>query len=163
MSAYELTPVTLRQAREFVAKFHRHNDPPQGYKFSIGLLDGDDLIGVVIVGRPVARRKDDGKTAEVTRCCVLEGYKNANSLLYGAAWRAARAMGYSRIITYTLPTESGASLRAAGFQKVGMTEAKANGWSVPSRPRVKGDKYPEGQKVVWEIRKGKERNKHDYF
>lgn len=163
MAEYELTPVTLRQAREFVAQHHRHNDPPQGHKFSVGLLNGDELIGVVIVGRPVARRKDDGKTAEVTRCCVLEGHKNANSLLYGAAWRAARAMGYSRIITYTLPTESGASLRAAGFQKVGMTEAKANGWSVPSRPRTKGEKYPEGQKVVWEIRTKKASEGHEHF
>lgn len=152
--AYKLAPVTLRQARDFVKEHHRHNSPPQGHKFSVGLLREDELIGVVIVGRPIARRQDDGHTAEVTRCCVLEGNKNANSVLYGAAWRAARAMGYDRIITYTLPSESGASLRAAGFRQIGMTESKANGWSVPSRPREKAQKYPEGQKVIWEIRKG---------
>lgn len=152
--AYKLSPVTLRQARDFVKDHHRHNDPPQGHKFSVGLLKENELVGVVIVGRPIARRQDDGRTAEVTRCCVLEGNPNANSLLYGAAWRAARAMGYDRIITYTLPSESGSSLRAAGFRRIGLTEAKPNGWSVPSRPREKADKYPDGQKVVWEIRKG---------
>lgn len=86
---YELTPVTLREARAFVEKYHRHNAPPQGHKFSVGLTLGGDLIGVVIVGRPIARRQDDGKTPEVTRCCVMEGVANANSALYGAAWRAA--------------------------------------------------------------------------
>lgn len=153
---YELTPITLREARDFVREHHRHNSPPQGHKFSVGLTQDGTLIGVVIVGRPIARRQDDGKTAEVIRCCVLEGIPNANSMLYGAAWRAARAMGYDRIITYTLPTESGASLRASGFQEIGMTEAKKNGWSVPSRPREKAEKYPEGQKVIWEIRRRKE-------
>lgn len=152
---YELAPITLRDARGFVDQHHRHNSAPQGHKFSIGLTLDGNLIGVVIVGRPIARRQDDGHTAEVTRCCVIEGNPNANSILYGAAWRAARAMGYKRIITYTLPTESGASLRAAGFQKVGMTEAKPAGWSVPSRPREKADKYPEGQKVIWEIKRRK--------
>lgn len=153
MNEYTLTPVTLRQAREFVKDYHRHNAAPQGHKFSIGLLREGRIVGVVIVGRPIARRQDDGKTAEVTRCCVLEGNPNANSALYGAAWRAARAMGYERIITYTLPSESGASLRAAGFKKIGETEAKKNGWSVPSRPREKVEKYPEGRKIVWEIRR----------
>lgn len=153
MKTYELTPITLRQAKDFVNAHHRHNVAPQGHKFSVGLERGGELVGVVIVGRPIARRQDDGKTAEVTRVCVLEGNPNANSLLYGAAWRAARAMGYNRIITYTLPTESGASLRAAGFRQIGMTEAKANGWSVPSRPREKADRYPEGQKLIWEIRR----------
>lgn len=90
---------------------------------------------------------------EITRCCVIEGHKNANSLLYAAAWRAARAMGYRRIITYTLPSESGASLRAAGFKQIGMTEGKANGWSVPSRPREMPEKYPTGQKIIWEIKR----------
>ena len=152
---YKLTPVTFRQARDFVKEHHRHNSPPQGHKFSVGLLREGKLVGVVMVGRPIARRQDDGLTAEITRCCVLEGNPNANSFLYAAAWRAARSMGYDRIITYTLPSESGASLRAVGFVRVGMTEAKKNGWSVPSRPREKAEKYPEGRKCVWEIRKGR--------
>lgn len=95
----EITPITFKEAKEFVNEHHRHNVAPQGQKFSIGVKEDGALIGVVTVGRPIARRNDDGKTAEITRCCVIEGHKNANSLLYAAAWRAARAMGYRRIIT----------------------------------------------------------------
>ena len=157
MKDYRLAPVTLRQARDFVREHHRHNAPPQGHKFSIGLLREGRLVGVVIVGRPIARWNDDGTTAEVTRCCVLEGNPNANSALYGAAWRAARAMGYERMLTYTLPEESGSSLRAAGFRQIGLTEAGRNGWDTPGRPRKRPDRYPEGRKLVWEItRKFKE-------
>lgn len=100
-----LTPVTLRQAQAFVNDHHRHNIAPQGHKFSIGLEKAGILIGVCIVGRPIARGNDDGKTAEVLRVCVLEGNPNANSKLYGAAVRACKAMGYTRVITYTLPEE----------------------------------------------------------
>lgn len=150
----ELCPVTLNEAKQFITKHHRHNMPPQGHKFSIGLTDNDALIGVCVVGRPIARYNDDGCTAEVTRCCVLEGYRNANSKLYAAAWRAARAMGYQRIITYTLPIESGESLRGAGYQMIGMTQASGSkGWDAPTRPRNKKEKYPEGQKYKWEKRR----------
>ena len=149
----EITPVTFKETKNFITEHHRHNVAPQGHKFSIGAKENGILIGVVTVGRPIARRNDDGNTAEITRCCVIEGHKNANSLLYAAAWRAARAMGYRRIITYTLPSESGASLRAAGFRKIGITEGKAKGWSVPSRPREIPEKYPIGPKIVWEIRR----------
>lgn len=106
----ELTPITLRQAQAFVNEHHRHNIAPRGHKFSIGLEKDGILIGVCIVGRPIARYSDDGKTAEVLRVCVLEGNPNANSKLYGAAVRACKAMGYTKIITYTLPEEGGASL-----------------------------------------------------
>ena len=143
----EISPITFKEAKKFVNEHHRHNVAPQGQKFSIGVKEDGALIGVVTVGRPIARRNDDGVTAEITRCCVIEGHKNANSLLYAAAWRAARAMGYHRIITYTLPTESGASLRAAGFVRVGMTEGKANGWSVPSRPREMPENIRLGRKL----------------
>lgn len=120
--SYELRPITLRSAQEFVAEHHRHNEPPQGHKFSIGLWQGRKLAGVAIVGRPIAKANDDGLTAELTRCCVMAGKPNANSMLYAAAWRAAKGMGYRRMITYTLPSESGASLRAAGFVPSGVTE-----------------------------------------
>ena len=143
----EISPITFKEAKKFVNEHHRHNVAPQGQKFSIGVKEDGALIGVVTVGRPIARRNDDGVTAEITRCCVIEGHKNANSLLYAAAWRAARSMGYHRIITYTLPTESGASLRAAGFVRVGMTEGKANGWSVPSRPREMPENIRLGRKL----------------
>ena len=142
----ELFPISLRMAQQFVRENHRHNSAPQGHKFSIGLTDREHLIGVVIVGRPIARRQDDGYTAEITRCCVLDNERNANSKLYGAAIRAAKAMGYRRVITYTLPDESGASLRAVGFTLDGQTAPSPNGWNMPGRPREMPEKYPNCSK-----------------
>jgi len=142
-------PITLREAQAFVKEHHRHNDPPHGHKFSIGLMKNGQLVGVVVVGRPIARGNCDGYTAEITRCCVLDGQPNANSKLYAAAIRAARAMGYRRVITYTLPEESGASLKAVGFQFDRLTKNNPNGWDMPSRPRRKPVKYPYCQKVRW--------------
>jgi hypothetical protein len=144
----ELCPVTLRAAREFTRKYHRHNDPPQGHKFSIGLTDGGELIGVVICGRPIARAWDNGYTAEITRCCVLENRRNANSKLYAAAIRAAKAMGYRRILTYTLPSECGASLKAVGFTLDGQTACN-HPWNTPARPRRTPEKYPVRSKNRW--------------
>jgi len=114
----QVRPITFRVACEFVRLLHRHNKKPQGHKFSIG-AEGDNgqLVGVAMVGRPVARAFDDGATAEVIRTCT-NGYPNCNSLLYGACLRACKAMGYRRVITYTQASETGASLRAAGFVKV---------------------------------------------
>jgi hypothetical protein len=148
---YELRPITLRTAQGFVDENHRHNKAPQGHKFSIGLWADDRLIGVAIVGRPIAKANDDGLTAELTRCCVIEHQPNANSLLYAAAWRAAKGMGYKRMITYTLPSESGVSLKAAGFIVSGQTKPSPQGWNVPSRPRSMPEKYPKGEKIRWEI------------
>jgi len=140
-----LQPVTYAEACEFIRRHHRHHHPPQGWKFGIAVNDGEKIVGVVTVGRPVARRLDDGWTLEVTRCCT-DGTKNAASMLYGAAWRAAKALGYRRLITYTLASEPGTSLRAAGWRVVGVTPGRS--WSVPSRPRV--DRHPLGQKTLWE-------------
>jgi hypothetical protein len=125
---------------------HSHHTPPVGHKFSIGADRGGELVGVVIVGRPVARRRQDGRTLEVTRLCVLDDEPNACSFLYGRATRAAFAMGYSRVGTYTLKSEPGTSLRAAGWTLVGETPGKS--WSVPSRAR--NDKHPIEPKFVWE-------------
>ena len=144
-----IRPITLRDSQAFILKHHRHNDPPHGHKFSIGLSDGGRLTGVVVVGQPIARRNNDGYTAEITRCCVLDGQRNANSRLYAAAVRAARAMGYRRVITYSLPEESGASLKAVGFRADGLTRKRPDGWDMPNRPRRKPDKYPCGQKIRW--------------
>jgi hypothetical protein len=135
--------------QDFTRKFHRHNEPATGHKFSIGLMDGGALIGVVTVGQPIARRQCDGYTAEITRCCVLDGHRNANSKLYAAAIRAARAMGYRRILTYTLPEESGASLRAVGFQMDGVTRYNKTGWDMPGRQRKTPERYPAGPKIRW--------------
>lgn len=136
-----IVPITLKQARGFVDAYHRHNAAPQGHKFSIGLEKDGELIGVAIVGRPVARFADDGRTAEVTRVCVTEGNRNANSMLYGAACRACRAMGYDSVITYTLNEESGASLKAAGFTAEAAVADHAGGWDTPSRRRIDREIY----------------------
>jgi hypothetical protein len=139
-------PMTLREADAFVTEHHRHHRKPQGALFAIGLAEGDTVVGVVMVGRPVARMVADGWTCEVTRLAT-DGSRNACSMLYRAAWRAARAMGYRRLVTYTLPEEGGASLRAAGFKLIGL--AGGGSWSVPSRPRV--DTHPLQQKLRWEL------------
>ncbi|SFA90810.1 hypothetical protein SAMN05216312_102170 [Cohnella sp. OV330] len=141
-----LQPVTFEDACEFVRQHHRHHVPPVGHKFSIAVADESKVVGVIIVGRPVARHLDNGRTLEVTRCCT-DGTKNAASLLYGAAWRACKALGYRRVVTYTLASEPGTSLRAAGWRELYKTPGKS--WSVPSRPRI--DKHPIGQKTIWEV------------
>lgn len=146
-----LVPISLDEANAFVATHHRHHRPAVGHKFSIAAVDlaADEprVCGVVIVGRPVARGNDDGMTLEVTRCCT-DGTRNACSALYGAAWRAARALGYTRLITYTLPAEGGASLRGAGWRLVG---ARGGGnWNTPARPRIDTAAHLRGQKLLWE-------------
>jgi hypothetical protein len=141
----ELQPITFAEASEFITEHHRHHIPPVGHKFSIAVNDGDKVVGVIVVGRPVSRNFDNGWTAEVTRCCT-DGTKNASSMLYSAAWRAAKAMGYKRLVTYTLDTEHGSSLAASNWKLVG--EAGGGSWNCKSRPRV--DKHPTQGKLLWE-------------
>jgi hypothetical protein len=129
-----IVPVSFRDAALFVGSWHRHHKPPVGHKFSLGVVDADEkLVGVAMVGRPVARSFDDGLTLEVNRTAT-DGTPNANSALYGAAWRTAKGMGYRRLITYTQDGESGASLRGAGWSVIAARPARP-GWDVPSRPR----------------------------
>lgn len=143
-----IVPVSFADAAAFVADWHRHNEPPVGHKFSIGLADGDELVGVVMIGRPVAKAYDDGQTLEVNRSCVADNIPNGNSMLYGAAWRAAKALGYRRLITYTQHSESGSSLRAAGWRVIAERPArKSDGWL--SRPRRRPDTN-NVQRTLWE-------------
>lgn len=142
----DLSPITLREARAYVERHHRHHKAPQGGIFALAVSKGGQVRGVAIVGRPVARNAADGWTAEVTRVCT-DGARNACSMLYGAAWRACRAMGYRRLITYTLPSECGASLRGAGFKLVG--EAGGGSWNRKDRPRV--DTHPTQTKLRWQV------------
>ena len=128
-----IRPVTLKFAQAFVQQHHRHNKPPVGHKFSVGLYDGDRCVGVAVAGRPIARMLDDGMTLEITRTCT-DGTRNANSMLYGAIVRAAIALGYRKCITYTQHGESGASLRGAGWAPIKTLAANA-GWDRPSRNR----------------------------
>lgn len=147
-----IIPVTFRRACEFVLALHRHNKPPRGHKFSIGLEKNGALVGVAMAGRPIARHFDDGLTLEVNRTCT-DGSRNANSMLYGAVRRTAWGMGYKRIITYTQCEESGASLRAAGFVLVKTLPARA-GWAASS-VKMKEQRDPVGnggvERVLWEV------------
>lgn len=143
----QVTPIDFAEANAFVAAYHRHHKPMPGVKFCVAVSDVEKVCGVAMIGRPVARNSDDGFTLEVNRCCT-DGTKNACSALYGAAWRAAKALGYRRLITYTLPDEGGASLRAAGWKLLGLRGG--GNWNVPSRPRIDTAELLRGQKLLWE-------------
>ena len=147
VAGLRLVPVTYQQACDFVGAWHRHHAPPAGHKFSVGVADeADVLVGVAMVGRPVGRHFDDGATLEVNRTCT-DGTSNANSMLYGAAWRAAKALGYRRLITYTQDPEPGTSLRAAGWRTVAQRPPR-RGWDAPSRPRTSS--VPVAR-TLWEV------------
>lgn len=120
----KIRPIHLREAKEFVSAYHRHSIPPTGGKFAISCIEGERLCGVAICGRPIARKLDNGTTLEIYRNCT-DGTRNACSKLYGACIRIARDMGYKRVITYTLKSEIGASLRASGFTLAGTAGAPA--------------------------------------
>lgn len=143
----ELQPITLREANRFVLNHHRHHGPTRGCLFCVAVNNGSEVIGVAIVGRPVSRMLQDGYTAEILRICTLPGNRNACSKLYGACRRAVFAIGWRRLITYTLNSETGESLRGAGFKCLGL--AGGGSWSRPSRPRV--DTSPICQKLLWEV------------
>jgi len=155
-----IRPISLRQAREFVQENHRHHDMPQGGLWAIALLDEayrrnqttlamephTELVGVAIAGRPVSRVLQRQGYCEVIRLCVLPGVRNGCSMLYSRCKRIAQLMGYLRTVTYTLPSEGGASLRASGFERRGETEGGS--WSRPSRHRT--DTHPTEPKTRWE-------------
>jgi tRNA A37 N6-isopentenylltransferase MiaA len=147
-----LTPLSLKDARRYVEQHHRHNRAPQGGLFAVEVKAASELAGVAIIGRPVARMLDDGATCEVTRLCT-NGSRNCCSLLYGASARAARALGYRKIITYTLASEPGTSLKASGWKVEAEIKGQAT-WSRPSRDRVQTNLFGEVQrppddKVRW--------------
>lgn len=152
-----IRPITLRKANSYVEKYHRHNQATVGHKWSLACYDGDRLCGVAIAGAPVSRRLDDGLTIEIRRVCT-DGTHNACSCLYGACARVARDMGYETVVTYTLISEPGTSLKASGFENCG--EAGGTSWDVPSRPReIEQEtlfgtirKYPAEKKIRWEKR-----------
>lgn len=150
----QIRPITLRAANHYVAEHHRHNMPTTGHKFSVACYDDDRLVGVAIAGQPIARKLDDGLTIEIRRVCT-DGTYNACSMLYGACTRVAKEMGYKRVVTYTLASEPGTSLKASGFINDG--EAGGTSWDMPSRPRnatqmtLFGEirKYPDEKKTRW--------------
>ena len=144
----ELQPITLKESNEFIKKHHRHHLPPQGWKYGIAVNNGKKVVGIITVGRPVARHLDNGLTLEVTRCCT-DGTKNACSMLYGAAWRAGKALGYKKMITYTLNDESGSSLKGSGWVVTAETQGKRS-WDTPARRRINAP--TQQTKIRWEAK-----------
>lgn len=147
----ELVPITLKQAKEFVGAHHRHNKPPVGWKFGVGVKQNGVLVGVVTAGRPVARMLDDGYTLEVNRTCT-DGTRNANSKLYGAIWAAAKALGYKKCITYTQHDESGASLKAVGWTREKELQPRKSWAESTKDENLKASRDPIGTGGVARIR-----------
>ena len=143
----QATPIHIREANAFIAKYHRHSLPTVGGKFAVGAIHQGKLVGVAVAGRPVARQLDDGKTIEVLRVCT-NGTPNCCSFFYARLAKIARLFGYTRVITYTLEEESGASLRAVGGKIV--SRVRAREWSAPSRPRKSQAVYGK-KKLRWEL------------
>ncbi|MFB6199777.1 MAG: XF1762 family protein [Candidatus Nanohaloarchaea archaeon] len=158
----EIIPIKFSEAEEFIAKYHSHNDPPQGWKFGCAVANTaiNQIVGVTTVGRPVSRHYDDGKTLEITRNCIRNDIpkkytKNASSKLYAAAWRATKNLGYEKLITYTIKEkEKGTPLKATGFN---VLEEKCGGgdWDSQSRPR--DYQGPKSAKTSWIKRNEKEK------
>jgi hypothetical protein len=143
-----IIPCPLAEANAFIRRHHRHHGPLHFHKFSLAVADGEGVVrGVAVVGRPVARALDDGRTLEVSRVAT-DGVRNGCSMLYGACRRAAFALGYRRLVTYVLSTEPGTSLRAAGWQCAG--EVRGKPWNTRRRPRA--DKHPLQNKYRWEAK-----------
>jgi hypothetical protein len=148
VTGLRIVPITQKDAARFVAAWHRHLNPPAGSVFQVGASDHDGVLrGVAMAGRPVSRWYDNGTTLEVNRVAT-DGTPHVPSMLYGACWRAARALGWCRLITYTQAGEPGTSLRAAGWRIVGERPAHG-GWDRPSRPRT--DRGSAGMpRTLWE-------------
>jgi hypothetical protein len=144
-----VVPIGWDEACEFIRQHHRHHQPSLRGKAYFAVADEQGKVrGVAVIGRPVARMLQDGWTLEVTRVAT-DGCPNACSALYGAARRVAFALGYRRLVTYTLKSESGTSLRAAGWKVVGEVEGRS--WTTPSRPRVDKSEAQRQDKFRWEV------------
>ena len=146
MDKLQIVPIKQDEAKAFINQNHRHHKAPVGSIFQIAVSKNNKIVGVVMVGRPVARTLDNGWTLEVNRLCT-DGTKNACSMLYSASWRVAKNLGYKKLITYILSEENGASLRASNWKCIG--EAGGGSWNCKNRPRV--DKHPTQKKFKFEI------------
>lgn len=151
----KFVPVRLNVANAFIAEYHRHNGPidHRSHRFTIGLEDNGELVGLGVAGLPISRKLDDGKTLEIRRVCVKDGHKNANSMIYGRLARIGYLMGYNKLITYTLQKESASSLKAVGA--VLECEVRAQSWNVKSRKREERAVDTE-KKYRWVFKKQKE-------
>lgn len=152
MSKLIAIPISNKEAIDFVLNFHRHNGKPAAVRFSVGVSDGQRLVGVAIVANPIARALDDGFTAEVVRCCVTDDApKGTCSFLYARCWNAAKAIGFSKIVTYTLQSETGASLRGAGWKVIAELKAR-NPKDWMSRPGREWHNVVGQSKLRWEMK-----------
>lgn len=145
----EIVPLDMEEANEFVRRFHRHHKPLSLQKFAVGVATPDGQVrGAAIVGRPCARLSDNGWTLEVRRLAT-DGTPNACSALYGACWRASKALGYKKLITYILNTEPGTTLKASGWRLVGVRGGGT--WDRPNSGRPRVDTHPTQKKLLYEI------------
>lgn len=145
-----LWPLKRDEANAYVKEHHRHNAPVTGDLFRVGLRYGDEIVGVAMVGRPISKelQNREPQTCELLRLCVRDGApRNAIRTLHGAVLRAAWALGYNRVITYTLASESGNTLRDAGYRTLG-EKRKGRSWNTRSRPRIDGHKIAD--RLFWE-------------
>lgn len=144
-----IKPIGLKEANSYIEQYHRHHKPVRGCKFCIAAVENGVIVGVAICGRPVSRYLDNGETIEINRCCT-DGTRNACSKLYGSCVRIAREMGYTKVITYILASENGASLKASNF----VCEGEAGGtiWT-GSRKRDNGVPHEMKKRYVYEIKK----------
>ena len=142
----KIMPITFNKACDFIKQHHRHHKPTIGCKFCIGLFQGEKIVGCVVCGRPVSRFLDDGLTLEINRLCT-DGTRNACSMLYGAACRVAKEIGYEKVITYILESENGASLKASNFECEGI--AGGTHWT---GKRNRGQEIPSEMKTRWSRR-----------
>lgn len=140
----KISPITFKAASAYINQYHRHHKASVGCKFCISVVDDNgQLHGVAVCGRPVSRHLDDGETLEINRVCT-DGERNACSILYGACCRIAKEMGYSKVITYILASENGASLKASNFICEG--EAGGTHWT---GARNRGQDIPAEMKTRW--------------
>ena len=149
----KIIPITIRAANDFVEEHHRHNKKVQGARFAVGCISNNELVAVGIVGRPVARKLDNGLTAEITRLCARIGApKNACSFLYGRCWRLGQQMGGTKMITYTFRSERNGSIKATGWKMIGATRGFKEhlaGWT--TRPGREMQENVKEAKFRWEI------------
>lgn len=144
----KVVPCTIEQANTYVARLHRHHGTIPIARLAFAVADESNIVrGVALVGRPCNTHLDDGWTLEVRRVCT-DGCPNACSFLYNAAWKAARAIGYRRVVTYTLPAEGGASLRAVGWKEI--KNCGGSPWNHRKRQRKESPLFLL-KKTRWEI------------
>ena len=149
-----LRPVTQLEARQFIAKHHRHSGAPLRVICAVGIDDAGELVGVGTLERPKAAKLCDGFTVEISRVCTT-GIRNGCSMLYGALLRVAAGLGYKRAVTYTLATEKGSSLVASGFHRA--SDVPIRSWAKEHirrgtfQPSMFFQKYGEpAERVRWE-------------